>query len=322
MKRLSVVIFLIFGVAQRAQAGDLPGYDFHYSVSGDSSISPAQVFDDGHHLYLQFRDQTLVPALFIRTVNGVTRLPVHPEFPYLVADRLAPEIMLKLDNQQAIVRYTGGRALSNGSRADGSASVLASNRSASVPAGLSFNHVSHPDGGMFHGELIFRRNGEPNGLAPAVTSPYVPSAQTVDQTQGVMQKTADSTQTWNDPRGRERGHETGKSGVDTGQIAIGTAFDAARKERSLKIALHLSPVGGANGKRYIVRAGDSLWRIAHREKVSMAALAACNHLQRLDWLQVGQVLQVPENSHGQAKIGWQTVSWRKKGDSRWGAGAN
>ena len=316
MKRLSVVIFLIFGVVQRAQATDLPGYDFHYSVSGDSSISPAQVFDDGHHLYLQFRDQTLVPALFIRTVNGVTRLQVHPEFPYLVADRLAPEIMLKLDNQQAIVRYTGGRALSNGSRADGSASVLASNRSVSVPAGLSFNHVLHPDGGTFHGELIFRRNGEPNGFAPAVTSPYVPSAHTVSQARGAVQKIADSTQTgngtWNDSRRRERRHETGESGVDAGQTASGTAFGAARKERSLQIALHLSPVGSADGKRYVVKAGDSLWRIAHREKVSVAALAACNHLRRLDWLQVGQVLQIPESGYRQAKVGWQTVSWRKK----------
>ena len=307
MKRLSVFIFLIFGAVQRAQAGDLPGYDFHYSVSGDSSISPAQVFDDGHHLYLQLRDQTLVPALFIRTVNGVTRLPVHPDFPYLVADRLAPEIMLKLDNQQAIVRYTGGRAFSNGSRADGSASVLASNRSASVPDGLSFNHAPSTGNDRFRGELIFRRNGEISGMTPAVASPYVPSARSVTDghVPGRFQKTADIAPA----EKASHAHDADVPVIDV--PVIPDSVGEQRRQHDLHAALHLSLAKEMGMEDYTVKKGDSLWRIAHRKGISVAALVACNHLRQSGWLRVGQVLQVPEWVGKQAKAGWQAISWRK-----------
>lgn len=325
MKQLSVVVFLVLATGQNVKAADLPGYDFHYAVSGDSAIAPAQVFDDGHHLYLQFKDQTQVPALFIKTVNGVTRLSVHPEFPYLVTDRLAPEIMLKFGNQQAIVHYTGGRALSDGSRADGAAHLVASNRPVSDPAGMIFHHDGSQGGGVFHGELIFRRNGESGALAPAVASPYVPSAQRkeVEPAQNVVQKTAYIPYV----DGVSENHAVQKSAVGSHQTVISnkeSLSDAPPLPRqSLKISMHLSRMDRvAGGGTYTVRAGDSLWRIAHRTGVTVSALAACNHLQRINWLQVGQVLQVPGSGFKRARIGWQTVSWQDMNHSKRGVETN
>ncbi len=40
-------------------------YNFNYSISGNESIAPIKIFDDGVHTYLQFRDKNAeLPAIF------------------------------------------------------------------------------------------------------------------------------------------------------------------------------------------------------------------------------------------------------------------
>ncbi|MBX9889914.1 MAG: TrbG/VirB9 family P-type conjugative transfer protein [Amoebophilaceae bacterium] len=40
-------------------------YNFNYSISGNESIAPIRIFDDGVYTYLQFRDKNAeLPAIF------------------------------------------------------------------------------------------------------------------------------------------------------------------------------------------------------------------------------------------------------------------
>ena len=39
-------------------------YEFNWKQSGDSGISPVQVFDNGQRVYLQFAPGTEIPAIF------------------------------------------------------------------------------------------------------------------------------------------------------------------------------------------------------------------------------------------------------------------
>lgn len=49
----------------------------------------------------------------------------------------------------------------------------------------------------------------------------------------------------------------------------------------------------APAKSYVVKKGDSLWKIASAEKVSMAELAKANNLTKTSVLQIGQKLTIP-----------------------------
>lgn len=159
-----------------ADAAELPGYDFHYSATGDSAIKPIQAFDDGRHLYLQFKDPALIPALFVNTTGGVVRLPVHQAFPYLVTDTIVPEILIKFGGQQAIVKYEGGRALVDNGLMTGSSRPLAVASAATIPDEDSHDTTAAltgaTGGASFAGELIF--NQAPT-MAVIVNHPAVPS---------------------------------------------------------------------------------------------------------------------------------------------------
>jgi len=159
-------------MVMRMQAGatELPGYDFHYAVSGDATVAPVQVFDDGQYLYLQFKSQADIPAVFIPAAAGMVRRDVHPEFPYFVLNNLSPEVVLKFGGKQAVVTYTGGRALVDGGQSHGAVQTGIQNRSASIPKDTfrkmnasAIKQISH-----FSGELIFVQN---TSGTPVVTAP-------------------------------------------------------------------------------------------------------------------------------------------------------
>ncbi len=162
-------------MSMQVGASELPGYDFHYAVSGDAAVAPIQVFDDGQYLYLQFKSQVDIPAVFIHEANGMVRMDVHPEFPYFVLNNLSPEVVLKFGGKQAMVTYTGGRALVDGGQSHGVAQTGIQNTSASIPKDTfqrmnvsAIKQISH-----FSGELIFMQN---TGSTPAVTAPCVLTA--------------------------------------------------------------------------------------------------------------------------------------------------
>ena len=169
-----VLMLLLAQLAVPALATELPGYDFEYRISGDAAIEPVQVFDDGKQLYVELRSQAAIPAFFVRTPTGYARLPVRQEFPYLVADRLAPVIQVRLEGMQATITYTGGRALTGAGRVTGAARVQSETTPARVvtaEAGASV--VPEFAGGSFSGELIFHQS-QPNPSASA--NPVVQSA--------------------------------------------------------------------------------------------------------------------------------------------------
>ncbi len=164
-----------------SHASELPGYDFHYSSAGDTAVRPVQIFDDGSRLYLQFRDPDLIPALFVNTENGVMRLPVHQDFPYIVVDRLSPEILVKVGEQQALVHYDGGRPLTDNGSMTGSSRPLTVAASASIPperdTGLSTPFARSENKDQFAGELIFNQAPVVPLTEPrsAATTRYLPA---------------------------------------------------------------------------------------------------------------------------------------------------
>ena len=178
-------------------ATELPGFDFHYTVTGDSAVKPIQAFDDGKHLYLQFRDPDTIPALFINTTAGVVRLAVHQQFPYIVADTLTPEILVKFGEQQAIIKYAGGRALTDNGRMTGSSPPLAVASAATIPAERRVNPANSfadaTERESFTGELIFNQNPTPTvkQIRPAVATFDSPSQLAAPvSTQKTVQKSA------------------------------------------------------------------------------------------------------------------------------------
>lgn len=171
-------------MSMQAGASELSGYDFHYAVSGDATVAPIQVFDDGQYLYLQFKSQVDIPAVFIHAANGMVRMDVHPEFPYFVLDNLSPEVVLKFGGKQAVVTYTGGRALLDGGQSHGTVQTGIQNMSASIPNNSprkmnanAIKQISH-----FSGELFFVQNtrSTPVDTAPCIlTAPIAPATLSV-----------------------------------------------------------------------------------------------------------------------------------------------
>ena len=163
-KRLYVLVSAAF--LSIAQASELPGYDFHYHAAGDNVAKPLQIFDDGTHLYLQFKDADMIPALFVNSETGAIRLPVHQSFPYLVIDKLSPEILVKLGGHQAVIYYDGGRSLTDSGTMTGSAQSLNVAAASSIPTehtsdpAMTIPHAAIPT--SFSGELIFNQSRLPH----------------------------------------------------------------------------------------------------------------------------------------------------------------
>ncbi len=249
-------------------AAEIPGFDFNYAVSGDMALAPVQVFDDGRHVYFQFKNQTVIPAIFVRTTEGFERLAVHAEFPYVVADRLFPQLLLKLDGQQALVRYTGGRALVDGGRNTGSAPALVQNVAAHNPApsnsdgSLSFSdNESGLRGENFHGELIFNQAAA-DTRTDAQVSAYVHSS--------VAQPQVIPSETFRD-----------------------AAIPIVRKSLSGNNAAAMAVAQVAQDRLHRVRPGETLSRIAMEYSVPLKDLVVRNGLHHLNWIHVGQILWIP-----------------------------
>lgn len=137
-------------------AEDLPGYDFHYAVSGDEVLAPIQAFDDGKYMYLQFKNRAVIPVVLVQTAEGMVRLPMHEQFPYVVIEQLAPAMILKSNGKQALITYIGGRALLNGGGVSrGAAQVAQQNPSVTIASPVTASIVPVQATAEFRGELEF-----------------------------------------------------------------------------------------------------------------------------------------------------------------------
>ena len=72
---LIVGLLLLQPCHAQAEAGLMPNarmssYNFAYKIAGDRTVAPAQVFDNGSRIYLQFHDMSTLPAIFADTPVG------------------------------------------------------------------------------------------------------------------------------------------------------------------------------------------------------------------------------------------------------------
>lgn len=84
--------------------------NFSYSIEGDASFRPLQVFDDGRFTWVKFPKQLAdLPALFVIGSNGAAEvedfLPPKPGTDYYVVPRLLPHgALLKLDSVEVRIK--------------------------------------------------------------------------------------------------------------------------------------------------------------------------------------------------------------------------
>ena len=83
---------------------DPSSYNWHYSYSGDRSILPLHVFDDGHFTYLQLREGQPVPAIFaVDNAKGEESVVnFRRQGDYLVITRIAPQFTLRNGNYAVV----------------------------------------------------------------------------------------------------------------------------------------------------------------------------------------------------------------------------
>lgn len=105
MKQRLVAMTMMIS-AQMAHATELQGFSFEYQISGDRSIAPYQVFDDGVSMFLQFRDPAKVPAIFVRDARGARIATPEPQGAYVRIAGLAPRLELVSDRKTAAIVST------------------------------------------------------------------------------------------------------------------------------------------------------------------------------------------------------------------------
>lgn len=105
MKQWLIAMWLTMST-QMTIATELQGFSFEYQISGDRSIAPYQVFDDGVSMFLQFRDPAKVPAIFIRDARGARIATPEPQGSYVRIAGLAPRLELVSDRKTAAIVST------------------------------------------------------------------------------------------------------------------------------------------------------------------------------------------------------------------------
>lgn len=100
--RYLAAMLAALGVAH-VYAGELQGFSFEYQITGDRSIAPFQVFDDGTATFLQFRDPAKVPAIFVREAEGSRLVTPEPQGNYLRIAGLVQRLELVGERKSAAV---------------------------------------------------------------------------------------------------------------------------------------------------------------------------------------------------------------------------
>ena len=107
MLKRSLFALVVALATAHASAGEVQGFSFDYQMTGDRSITPYQVFDDGVAMYLQFKDPAKVPSIFVR--DGEGSRPITPEAhgQYLRIPALAQRLeLLSQDRRTATILST------------------------------------------------------------------------------------------------------------------------------------------------------------------------------------------------------------------------
>lgn len=91
-----------------SMASGLPGFDFAYEIGGDRKVAPIQVFDDGHHTYLQWPTAFVLPSVTV-TLNGKRVSPIAGSSPYFVVAGVGSQLEIRGGAIVARVTYVGER---------------------------------------------------------------------------------------------------------------------------------------------------------------------------------------------------------------------
>lgn len=101
-------------VAARAKERDLGGtpdptaYDFAYDIDGDATFRPVAVFNDGKQTYIRLPQVQDRPAVFLYEDKKPSLVNYLEKGDYLVVDRVASNLLLKLGSREVRVsRKTG-----------------------------------------------------------------------------------------------------------------------------------------------------------------------------------------------------------------------
>lgn len=89
--------------AHQASSRNSGEFDFSWRLSGEPAVAPLQVFDNGRQMWLQFAPDQSVPAIFARTADGDRLLDYRREGPYVVLDRVWPQLILRGGTQSSMV---------------------------------------------------------------------------------------------------------------------------------------------------------------------------------------------------------------------------
>lgn len=86
-------------------------FNFDWQLSGDPALLPLQVFDNGKKLWLQYPENTVVPALFARSAAGDIFLTPKREGDFLVLKDIPDEIVIHGGIQKAQIKRKAAVAI-------------------------------------------------------------------------------------------------------------------------------------------------------------------------------------------------------------------
>jgi len=88
--------FLARGPASRVTpSASATSFNFEWELSGDPSVAPVQVFDDGDRTWLQFQPNQVLPAIFEHTPAGEVLMSYRRHLDYVVLDRVVPALLFQ-----------------------------------------------------------------------------------------------------------------------------------------------------------------------------------------------------------------------------------
>lgn len=134
---------------------DLSIYNFNYQYTGEASIAPLKVFDNGEFTYFQFSKKNAeIPAIFTVDAGGFESLiNFRSAGSYIIVERVSPQFTLRNGNDIVCVYntelYTNGRAKQSTLKSAGSPNVnnLSGSLATEVPPyATSPNPAFNPSG--------------------------------------------------------------------------------------------------------------------------------------------------------------------------------
>ena len=241
-------------------AANLSGFNFDYDITGDKSVRPVQVFDNGQSIYIQLSARTQAPPAVMEKVGEQVRpVSFRYEYPYLVVDNARGEIVLALDGRSALVSR---RSL--GSVTGAATPVLVGRATmpvvggAAQPAAQPAYPVAAPAAAQpdYAGEMVYRN----------IRGPALPSAPSSSLPNSARQVAGDA------------------SGVAAPRVAQTMRTSPSRLE---------SFVASNEGVVvHRVRPGETLGVLAARYGVPVRRIAADNGITNPSLILVGQMLTI------------------------------